>query len=200
MLDHTKLGLPEKQQEILKTALDLFQQFGIKRIPVEEICQSAGVSKMTFYKYFKNKTELVRFMWEKGFEQALEQFDKIRRMEIAFEDKLQLMLKLKDESTAKISHQFALDYFYATPDLKDFFEQLAGNSMKHFLDFIKEAQQKGEVRPDIKPQFLLAVINNIKLLVKDDQLINLYDSYHDFVMEVNNFIYYGILPKPGEKD
>jgi AcrR family transcriptional regulator len=196
MLDHSRLNLPQKQVQIIKTALDLFQRFGIKRITVEEICQTASVSKMTFYKYFKNKNELVRFIWEKGFEQAFEQFDEISNMDTPFEKKLQLMLKLKDESTAKISHQFALDYFYASPDLKDFFENLARDNITRFLDFIKEAQDRGEVRRDLRPEFLLAVINNIKLLVKDDTLINSYPSYHDFVMEVNTFIFYGILPRP----
>lgn len=200
MLDLSKLNLPEKQRLIVDTALDLFQQFGIKRIPVEEICKTAGVSKMTFYKYFKNKNELVRFMWEKGFEQSLEKFDEIQALDIPFEKKLQLILKMKEESTAKISHQFALDYFYASPDLKDFFEKLSRESISRFLIFIKNAQEKGEVRPDIRPEFLLAIINNIKLMVKDEALISSYPSYHDFVMEVNNFIFYGILPRPASEE
>jgi len=200
MFDLSKLNLPEKQRQILNTALDLFQQFGIKRIPVEEICQKAGVSKMTFYKYFKNKNELVRFMWEKGFEQALTKFDEIRALDIPFEKKLQLILKMKDETSAKISHEFALDYFFASPELKDFFEKLSGESMSRFLSFIKDAQEKGEVRQDMRPEFLLAIINNIKLMVKDEALISSYPNYHDFVMEVNNFIFYGVLPRPASEE
>jgi len=200
MLDLSKLNLPEKQRLIVDTALDLFQQFGIKRIPVEEICKTAGVSKMTFYKYFKNKNELVRFMWEKGFEQSLEKFDEIQALDIPFEKKLQLILKMKEESTAKISHQFALDYFYASPDLKDFFEKLSRESISRFLIFIKNAQEKGEVRSNLRPEFLLAFINIIKIMVKDETLINSYSNYQDFVMEVNNFIFYGILPRPASEE
>jgi AcrR family transcriptional regulator len=196
MLDLSKLNLPRKQLQILKTGLDLFQRFGIKRVTIEEICQTANVSKMTFYKYFKNKNELVRFIWEKGVEQAVEKFEAIREMDIPFEKKLQLILELKEESTANISHQFALEYFYASPDLKDFFEKLARDSLTRFLEFLKAAQKKGEVRRDLKPEFLMAIINNIKFLVKDEALINSYPSYHDFVMEVNNFLFYGILPRP----
>jgi hypothetical protein len=155
---------------------------------------------MTFYKYFKNKNDLVRFMWEKGFEQALEKFDEVKVLDIPFEKKLQLMLKMKEESTAKISHEFAIDYFYATPDLKSFFEGLSDKSIGRFLDFIKEAQQRGEVRPDIHPEFLLAIINNIKLLIKDDTLVSNYPTYKDFVMEINNFIFYGILPRPNSEE
>jgi AcrR family transcriptional regulator len=200
MLDLSKLTLPAKKKDILSTAQELFQKFGIKRVSVEEICQTAAVSKMTFYKYFKNKNDLVRYLWEKSFEQGLETFDEIRAMDIPFENKLQLVLKMKEETTAKISHQFALEYFYAIPELKNFFEELSHDSINRFLDFIKEAQQKGEVRPDIHPEFLLAVINNIKLLIKDDTLVNNYPTYKDFVLEINKFIFYGILPKPGSDE
>lgn len=195
MLDLSKFDLPKKKTEILSTAADLFQKFGIRRISVEEICRTSKVSKMTFYKYFKNKNDLVRFMWEKGFEQAMEKFDEVKAMDIPFEKKLQLMLKIKEETTAKISHEFAMDYFYATSDLKNFFEGLSHKSIGRFLDFIKEAQQRGEVRSDIHPEFLLAIINNIKLLVKDETLVKNYPTYKDFVMEINNFIFYGILPR-----
>jgi hypothetical protein len=139
-------------------------------------------------------------MWERGFEQGWEKFDEIKAMDIPFEKKLQLMLKMKEETTAKISHEFALDYFYAIPDLKSFFEELSHKSIKRFLDFIKEAQQRGEVRPDIHPEFLMAIINNIKLLVKDDTLVNNYPTYKDFVMEINNFIFYGILPRSSSEE
>lgn len=196
MLDVTKLELTKKQADIITAANDLFQKFGIKRVSVEEICQTAGVSKMTFYKYFQNKSDLVRYMWEKGFEQAFAKFDEINEMDIPFTEKLHLMLKLKEESVAKFSHQYALDYFYATPDLKDFFDYLARKSISHFIAFIEDAQEKGEVRADLHPEFLLAIINNIKFLVKDEELVNKYPSYKDFVMEINNFIYYGILPRP----
>ena len=41
----------KKQQHLLTTAETLFRSHGIRRITVEEICQKAGVSKATFYKW-----------------------------------------------------------------------------------------------------------------------------------------------------
>ena len=35
---------------------------------------------------------------------------------------------------------------------------------------------------------------------KDETLINSYSNYQDFVMEVNNFIFYGILPRPASEE
>ena len=44
-----------KYNQILTKGKELFWKYGIKRVAIEEICKQAHVSKMTFYKYFKNK-------------------------------------------------------------------------------------------------------------------------------------------------
>ncbi len=191
--------LPAKQQQILETAEDLFQRFGIKRISIEEICSTARVSKMTFYKYFKNKVELVRFLWERWFELNNAKFAEVRALDISFTEKLTLLLKLKEEGTQKISYQFALDYLNGVPDLDVFFQEQYTNSMNLFMDFIREAQQKGEVRADMKIEFFLAVIGAMKELMQNKSLVKLYPHYQDFILEVNNFLYYGLLPRPKEQ-
>ena len=47
----------KKYQDIKKKGKELFWKYGTKRVTVEEICREAGVSKMTYYKFFKNKNE-----------------------------------------------------------------------------------------------------------------------------------------------
>jgi len=190
--------LPAKQRQILETAEDLFQRFGIKRISIEEICTTAQVSKMTFYKYFKNKVELVRFVWDRWFELNKAKFSEVRALEIPFTEKLALILKLKEEGTQKVSYQFALDYLNGVPELETFFQEQYTNSMNQFMEFIREAQQKGEVRSEMKIEFFLAVINAMKELMQNKSLVELYPHYQDFILEVNNFLFYGLLPRPKE--
>ena len=50
----------KKEGDILRTAEDLFMQFGYDRVSVEEICREANVSNVTFYKYFKNKLDVLK--------------------------------------------------------------------------------------------------------------------------------------------
>ena len=50
----------KKIQQLVTTAQELFMRHGIRRVTVEEICSEANISKMTFYKYFKNKIELTK--------------------------------------------------------------------------------------------------------------------------------------------
>jgi AcrR family transcriptional regulator len=57
----------DKMQDILDSARSLFWKHGIRRITIEEICEKAGVSKMTCYKYFSNKTAIARYLIEEMF-------------------------------------------------------------------------------------------------------------------------------------
>ena len=110
-----------KKKQILITAEDLFFRFGLKRISIEEICSTAKVSKMTFYKYFKNKIDLIKCLWSLMFDYGMKKFEEIENMEISFQEKVELILKMKEESSKKLSHEFALEYFFSNDELRDFF-------------------------------------------------------------------------------
>ena len=63
-----------KREQLLTTASDLFWKYGMKRVPIEEICKEANVSKMTFYKYFKNKNDLAKTIIDKMHEDAIQKY------------------------------------------------------------------------------------------------------------------------------
>ena len=195
MINIEQYDYPLKQKHIIRAAEGLFRRYGYKRVPVEEICREAGVSKMTFYKYYGNKSQLVKFLWNLWFEQGLKKFDEIMTRDIPFTEKLRLMLKLKEESINEISRSLARDYFNAAPELEIFFKEMQKKHIERMLRFIREEQEKGNVRPDMRPEFFLAVVNKLSELLKDEKLINQYEHYSDFVMEINNFLFYGISNK-----
>lgn len=188
--------LPVKQKHILETAEDLFLRFGIKRTSIEEICSKANVSKMTFYKYFKNKNDLAKNLWSLMFEYGMKRFKEIEKMDISFQEKVDLILKMKEESSKNLSHEFAIEYFFSNDELREFFNQMYQNSISAFINFFKNAQAKGEIRSEIKPEFFIAAINKLMELVENKELVQSYTTYKDFVLEVNNFLYYGIFPRP----
>ncbi len=47
------------RERIIETARDLFHQHGIHTVGVETIAESAGTNKMTLYRHFKSKDELI---------------------------------------------------------------------------------------------------------------------------------------------
>lgn len=51
-------GLPPRER-ILRTASDLFYRFSIHTVGIDRIIAESGVAKMTFYKHFPSKAQLV---------------------------------------------------------------------------------------------------------------------------------------------
>ena len=141
----------KKQRQIVETAETLFTRHGIKRITVEEICQKAGVSKMTFYKYFANKIELVKHLWNNWIEESFDKLDEIDAMDIAFPEKIELMFAWKAELVSKMSTEFIEEL------LPIEFEK--EKAMRRFLEFIMKAQERGDIRPEIRPEFIMAIIS-----------------------------------------
>lgn len=187
--------LPKKQQQLLAAAEELFFRHGIKRVTIEEICQKARVSKMTFYKYFPDKIALAQHIWRSFIQEALAKLDEIDAMELSFAGKLEHILVYTEELAAKMENEFVNDFVALGLDHLD-----QDYLMQRMLQFFVNAQQRGEVRPDIRPEFLLAIHDKTHELMHDEKLFKLYPDYAAYTRECFNLILYGILTRPdGEK-
>lgn len=179
----------KKREQIIKTGQDLFLRHGIKRITVEEICQKAGASKMTFYKYFAGKLELVEHIWSRMMAEGYSKLDEINAMDIALPEKIQRMFAWKEQYTANMSDFFIEEIMALDFDINAQYNQ-------KFMQFIAEAQEKGEVRPEIRPEFFMAVLEKLRELAFDEELIKKYSSFIEFNREIKDFFWYGIYTRP----
>ncbi|MGD8777545.1 MAG: TetR/AcrR family transcriptional regulator [Ignavibacteria bacterium] len=190
------MELPKKKLDILNTAEDLFTRFGFKRITVEEICQKSNVSKMTFYKYFQNKNELIKAWLNKLIDDGYERLDEVNKQNIPFTEKIKFILNMKKEYTDKMSNEFLEEYLENTePGMNEWMGEVYKKSMDKFLKFMKEAQEAGDIRKNMKPEFFLFVANKLMELPQDPELQKLYPNYTDLVLEINNFLFYGLLAR-----
>src|SRR5881392_843824 len=53
------VSAPKPRDRIVATAQDLFHRHGIRGVGVETIAEAAGTNKMTLYRHFGSKDELV---------------------------------------------------------------------------------------------------------------------------------------------
>ena len=183
----------KKYNSILKTAKTLFWKHGIRRVTIEEICREAGVSKMTFYKYFSNKTELAKTILENLIQSSLIKFKAIIESQMPFSKKLEEMFLMKIEGMDNFSMELISD-IYTNPEtgLKGYMEEQQQKSLNITTNFYKDAQQKGFIRPDVKIDFLLAFSNQIIEMMKNQQLMAQYEHPQDFIIEAMNLMFYGI--------
>ena len=190
----------KKLLQIVSTGKSLFWKFGINRVTIEEICKEANVSKMTFYKYFKNKIELIKYILKKLTDDTWEQYYAIMNQKIPYPEKVKQTIELKMNSTHELSNEFYKDFHKnADPELKRFFSELSGESLKKIkADYIK-AQKEGNIRQDINPDFILYTLNfMLEKMAKDDNLISMYSTPGELIYELTNFFFYGIMPRDNE--
>ena len=181
----------KKREQIIETAKNLFMRHGIKRVTIEEICKKAGASKMTFYKYFPNKIELVKHIWRNLQEEGFNKLDEIDAMDIPLPEKIQLMFDWKKEFVSNISNQFIEEILPIHMEHIDMEEY-----RKRFVQFIVDAQKRGEVRREIRPEFFIAVLDKLHELAFDEELIRKYPSFIEFNREIKDFLWFGLYARP----
>jgi AcrR family transcriptional regulator len=182
--------ISKKQQHLVETAEELFFRYGIKRVSIEEICQKANVSKMTFYRRFSNKVELVKYIAYTWLEKGYQKLNEVEAMPVPFTEKLRTMLQYRLEGIAKMSTDF-IEEFMQT----EFYAPIHRAWIQRIIKFLADAQKRGDIRPEIHPEFILIIINKLQELAEDEHLKSLYPNYVELSREIFNFLYYGILSR-----
>ena len=186
----------KKYQQILRTGKDLFWKFGIKRVTIEEICNEAEVSKMTFYKFFRNKTILVKHIIDDLYDSSMDKYKLIIDSDKPYKEKVTDLALMKLDGTNDISQEFLNDYYSLMDhELSGYLKKKFDHIMEIMLEDFKKAQGNGDIRADLKPEFIVYFLNNMITMVQDPHLSSLYSSPQDMIMELLNFFYFGVLPR-----
>lgn len=193
-----KINSP-KYAQILATAKDLFMRFGVKRITIEEICSTANVSKMTFYKFFKNKNDLALNMITNLMDEGLDKFDEIIAGKLPFNEKMNLFVKMKMDYSNRMSMEFYSDFMNYSPEVHDFVVKRAHTNMQRMMALFNEAQQNGDIRSDLDLKFLTFMLNKMIEIAEDPQLAQLYPETKQLTRQWLDLFLYGIIGKKPAK-
>lgn len=186
----------KNKQKIINAAKHLFWKYGFRKVSVEEICKEAKLSKMTFYKFFPNKIELAKRIFEDLADEGLKKYIEIINSNISIEKKIEKMLILKKEFTKNISKEFIMDFYKDSKlGLKDFIEQKTNEIQIESINLFKKGQEEGLYRKEIKPDFYLYMYKKMSEIFFDDELLKIYKSPNELIMEITNFFVYGISPR-----
>ena len=95
-----------KRAQIFKTGRDLFWKYGFKRVTIEEICKEASVSKMTYYKFFPNKIELVKTIMDDILRVSMDKYKNIMASDIPYPEKVVALIHLKKDQIEHMSSEY----------------------------------------------------------------------------------------------
>ena len=189
-----------KFDAIVSSAKSLFWKHGIRRVTIEEICTEAGVSRMTCYKYFSDKTSIAKYIIEELFESGLKTYKELLESDISYEEKVKKMIDLKMSNAHEMSQEL-LDDIYKNniEELYTTVEEIKKQLLCIYVEDFRESQKKGEIRSDVKPEFILYFLNQLPQMLTDKKLVEIYPNPEQMISKVLSFFFYGILPRNVEK-
>ena len=154
---------------------------------------------MTFYRFFPNKIELAKAVFEREVDFGVQRFRQILNDQLSPAEKIRNIVRLKLDGTHDISRDFLND-FYGNKEtgLRQYVEQKSGAAWHEMLKDFKAAQRRGLFREDLNPAFLLLLSQKISEMVTDEKVLQLYKSPQDLLAELTNFVAYGISPRAVE--
>ncbi len=186
-----------KQEQIEKAAKELFWKYGIRKVTTEEICREAGVSKMTFYKYFKNKIALAVQIFKDFGDELYDYYDEMINSHISFEKKLEQLIMLKLKAAENMSMEFIRDLYSA--DIKvvrEMVDQMLNRSAKLTEIFIELGKKEGSIRKDMPNEFILFQLNQIVEMMRNDKLFSMFDNSKTLTRTILDYFFYGIMNPP----
>jgi AcrR family transcriptional regulator len=184
-----------KLDNLLEAGRKLFWKYGFKRVSIDEICREAGVSRMTFYRFFENKTDLAKTIFANVVADGVIAFSEILNSDALPAEKLKMIISMKAEGTNDISAEFMTDFYKNTDtELPEFIEKVTREAWNEVITGFRRAQEEGWLRKDFKPEFIFLVSQKLTDLITDKELLKLYNNQQELIMEFANFFTYGIAP------
>lgn len=180
-----------KYQDIMKAAKEVFSLYGFKKASVEDVCKRADVAKMTFYKFFKNKTQLAEAIVEEFIAHQIENLERLTKEAPPYHEKLRRLIVMKIEEIKSLGTLF-FDDLIADPELAAYLQKRSRENIKYTLDLLAEGQGEGYIRGDISQQLFVIILSNLQELVNNDSFRALFPDMEDRSREITRLLFHGI--------
>lgn len=73
-----------KEEQIIKSAKELFLKYGYKKVSMSEIAENANITKRTLYSYFKDKDDILNYIIEEEITNMKQIIDEIEKEDLPF--------------------------------------------------------------------------------------------------------------------
>ena len=182
-----------KERQLIDTARSLFTRHGIRRVTIDEICKTAGISRVTFYKHFRNKEEVAIRALDEIMEENITLFRDIMDSEETYHQKLRRIFDLKIQKSREYGSPFLQDILSARGKLHDFILKKRQENISLTRQLLEEGQKAGEIHPGITVELFLYYGDLLTRAVEDDIFTALIPDIQTRIEEVTRFFLYGII-------
>ncbi|MBR1630726.1 MAG: TetR/AcrR family transcriptional regulator [Paludibacteraceae bacterium] len=168
-------SLPTDKQ-ILITAGEMFVQYGLRSISIEDICNQVRISKKTFYVYYSSKEELIATLIDRHqteVERYIEQETDGKSVVEIFLFFTQQVHMLINNQHIRFKRELQKYYPHIYEDIE---RRVLRNRQENILRYIKEGIKQGYFRADIIPDlmalYFIEMQNVLARMLEQDFSVN----------------------------
>lgn len=160
------MEIKDNRMHILATAFKLFFQKGFKEVTMSELVKESGLSKGAFYHYFNSKEELYNHSMEMFMDHYLNNFSLEYKGHLTLRENLktlysefspiteQLNTSTQEAAETLSNYLIFLQSLMRKEEFRKKMEIYNRNFTLEFSEWIKSAQQRGEIRQELNPVLL----------------------------------------------
>lgn len=188
--------MKKSQKALFVSGKTLFWKHGISRISVEELCSHAGISKMSFYRYYNNKYHLAREILLQEIVEGVKHYDEIMYTSRPFKERFSDLMIYKASQAKMMSMELIQDLYLDNPEnknLRDFMQKQQEINFARLRNDLIDAQQRREIRSDLRIDFLMHMLITFAQQMQNPQLLSQYDTPVDVVKDFAQFFLHGIV-------
>lgn len=152
------------KESILRVALELFREYGFKKVSISDVARKANVSPVTIYNHFGSKETLVREVVKYLSQNLLIKYREIVKEKKPFLEKLQTIVFDKSELAAD---QFRGELISAVassePGVQDFYRSIWENGAVQLMDDLcEEGKKEGFISQEISREAILTFVDILR--------------------------------------
>jgi AcrR family transcriptional regulator len=140
----------------------LFLERGFRKVTIEELCTGMAMSKRTFYKYFKNRDELVEALISETIAElapmVIGNLDSGKPIGQILQTHFNL---LADVLKSRITTQMMVDIQDLMPEAWERIESFRNGAVLRVIELIRRGQADGTIRPEIDPAVMGTLLQTI---------------------------------------
>jgi len=192
MTGHEKRTL-KKKENIKNASIELFSLYGIKKVSMNEIAEKAQVSKVSIYKYFNSKDDLIRYVIKAVSSEILFDINNIIESENPFPEKVKMIIMNKNQGLKFLRGDFFTELLSLDEVLNNYYEhEFKEKANSLMIKFIELGKTSGFIDKKVKTTTILTYIHIFQKGVESN-LGTL--SGRDDISELIQLFFFGILSK-----
>jgi AcrR family transcriptional regulator len=185
----------KKYRKLIDTGKELFFRHGIKRVTIEEICEKSDVSKMTYYKHFSNKRDLVIKILDELIDEGYNKYNAIFDKEITFIEKIKSVIEFKLEAASEYSQAFIEEAGKSDSYIYKYLISKTADRTNSIEEMYNIGIKEKSINPKYSREFFIYMMYKTGDLYSDESIIKLYPDKELRLSVILNFFFFGIMGK-----